>query len=55
MDGGVQGTVTKPIVERMGLEGVEKVSMRTTADGCMRIGPVAGLPDPASVMHSTGH
>ena len=45
-------TLPKPIVERMGLEGVERVSMRTTTDGCMRIGPVAGLPDPASVMHA---
>ena len=45
-------TLPKPIVEHMGLEGVEKVSMRTTADGCIRIGPVARLPDPASVMHA---
>ena len=44
-------TLPKQIVKHMGLEGVKKVSIRAT-DGYIRIGPVARLPDPASVMHA---
>ena len=44
-------TLPKPLVNHMKLEGVEKVSIHAT-DEYIRIGPVARLPDPTSVMHS---
>ena len=44
-------TLPRQIVKRMGLEEVEKVSMREE-DGYMRIESVATFPDPASVMRA---